>query len=268
MHFGTALRLLRLDTGLSLRDLAGQIGVSSAYLSRVEHGHDPAPTPDRLVAIARALDLPPLLLIELADQSSPLVSSYMSRVPAAASLFLDIARRDLSSGEVARLRALVEREFPPVRTARRRAVRLRSLLSPDRLVLDLACSGMDDVIEIAAGRLGLRSGEAARAVAAQILAREGEAPSLLGSGVAVPHALGSHLPGAAALVTLRRPLREPTPDGEPVRLAVVVAGAARARSIELLAQIARLAARGLADELCGMTDPVRLLDRLEALESW
>jgi nitrogen PTS system EIIA component len=268
MHFGTALRLLRLDTGLSLRDLARQIGVSSAYLSRVEHGHDPAPTPDRLVAIARALDLPPFLLVELADQTSPLVSSYMSRVPSAAALFLDIARRDLSSGEVARLRALVEREFPRARATRRRAVRLGSWLSPDRLVLGLACSGMDDVVEIAAARFGLRDGAATRAVAAQILAREGEAPSLLGSGVAVPHALGSHLPRAAALVTLARPLRQPTPDGEPVRLAVVMAGSAGARTIELLAHVARLAARGLADELCGVTEPDRLLGRLEALESW
>lgn len=268
MHFGTAMRLLRLDTGLSLRDLARRIGVSSAYLSRVEHGHDRAPTPDRLVAIARALELPPLLLMELADQSSPLVSSYMARVPAAASLFLDIARRDLSSGEVARLRALVEREFPRARAGRRRSVQLRPWLTPDRVVLGLACGSMEDVIEVAAARLGLGDGAVARSIAAQILAREQEAPSLLGSGVALPHALGSQLPRAAALVTLSRPLREPTPDRKPVRLVAVVAGSTGARSIELLAHIARLAARGLADQLCSATEPERLLARLEVLESW
>jgi nitrogen PTS system EIIA component len=267
MHFGTAMRLLRVDTGLSLRDLARRIGVSSAYLSRVEHGHDPAPTPDRLIAIAGALDLPPMLLMELADQTSPLVSSYMTRVPAAASLFVDIARRDLSSGEVARLRALVDREFPRARAGRRRAVGLRSCLTADRVVLRLACGGMEDVVEVAAARFGLREGAAARQVAALILARESEAPSLLGSGVAVPHAFGNQLPRAAVLVTLSRPLREPTPDRKPVRLAVILAGSAGARSIELLAQIARLAARGLADELCGVTDPDRLLARLEALEA-
>jgi len=268
MHFGSALRLLRLDTGLRLRDLASRIGVSSAYLSRVEHGHDPAPTPDRLMAIARALDLPPLLLVELADQSSPLVSSYMSRVPAAASLFLDIARRDLSSGEVARLRDLVEREFPRGRAARRRVVRLRPHLRAERLVLDLACSGVEDVVEVAVARLGLGNARSARAVADHILARERESPSLLGSGVALPHALGSQLPRAATLVTLAKPLREATPDGEPVRLAVVVSASAGSRSLELLAQVARLASRGLADELCGIRSPERLLERLEALESW
>jgi PTS system nitrogen regulatory IIA component len=268
MHFGSALRLLRLDTGLSLRDLAGRIGVSSAYLSRVEHGHDPAPTPDRLMAIARAFDLPPLLLVELADQSSPLVSSYMSRVPAAASLFLDIARRDLSSGEVARLRDLVEREFPRGRASQRRVVRLSQWLTADRVVLDLVCDDLEDLVETAAARLGLRNGRTARSVADQILARERESPSLLGSGVALPHARGSQLPRAAALVTLARPLREATPDGKPVRLAVVVSGSTGSRSLELLAQVARLASRGLADELCGISSPERLLRRLEALESW
>jgi nitrogen PTS system EIIA component len=268
MHFGAALRLLRLDTGLSLRDLARRIGVSSAYLSRVENGHDPAPTPDRLVAIARTLDLPPLLLVELADQAGPLVSSYMARVPAAASLFFDIARRDLSGAEVARLRALVEREFPLARSSRRRAVKLRQSLTADRIVVDLVCSGMEDVIEIAVSRFGLRDGGAARAVAGQIVAREREAPSLLGDGVAAPHALGSHLPAAVALVTLGRPLRESTPDRKPVRLALVVAGPTGSRSLELIAQIARLAGRGLADQLASLRDPDRILARLDALESW
>jgi PTS system nitrogen regulatory IIA component len=267
MHFGSALRLLRLDTGVSLRDMARRIGVSSAYLSRVEHGVDPAPTPDRLVAIARALELPPLLLVELADQTSPMVSSYMARVPAAASLFFEIARRDLSNAEVSRLGALLEREFPDQRAARAGRVRLRKWLEADRLVLDLACTGMDDVIEIAVSRLGLPSGAAARAVAGHILARERDAPSVLGSGVAVPHALGSQMPDRAALVTLARPLRESTPDGKPVRLAVVVAGARGARSLELLVQVARLAGRGLADELCGLRSPDKLLRKLEALEA-
>lgn len=49
---------------------------------------------------------------------------------------------------------------------------------------------------------------------------------------------------------------------------MVVAGSTGSRSLELLAQVARLASLGLADELCGITGPERLLQRLEALESW
>ena len=268
MHFGATLRLVRVDTGVSLRDLARRIGVSTAYLSRVEHGHDAAPTPDRLVAIARALDLPPLLLVELAGQAGPMVSSYMARTPAAASLFFDLARRDLSNAEVSRLSALVEREFPTDRAERRRAVRLGPLLGADRVVIDLVCDDMTDVVEIAVGRFGLRDGAAARAVADQILARERETPSRLGSGVALPHALGSHLPSAASLVALRRPLGEDTPYRRPVELVVVMTGPAGPRSLELLVHVAHLAGRGLADDLRGIDQPERVLARLEALESW
>ena len=58
MHFGAALRLLRVDAGISLRGLAEEVGVSSAYLSRVENGHDAPPTADRLVALAEAIGIP------------------------------------------------------------------------------------------------------------------------------------------------------------------------------------------------------------------
>jgi PTS system nitrogen regulatory IIA component len=267
MHFGTTLRLLRVDTGLGLRDLARQIGVSSAYLSRVEHGHDPPPTPDRLVAIARALDLPPLLLVELSGQAGPLVSTYMERTPAAASLFFDIARRDLSNAEVSRLRALVEREFPPDRAERRRAVRLRPLVADQAVVLDLLCEDIEDVVDTAVGRLGLPDGAAARALAGRILARERESPSLVGGGVALPHAFGSHERSAAALVLLRRPLKAATPDRRPVSLAVVLTGPAGRGSVELLAHVARLAGRGLADALAGPDRANRVLARLDSFES-
>jgi PTS system nitrogen regulatory IIA component len=59
MHFGFTLRLMRTTAGFSLRELAARVGVSSAYLSRVEHGHDPIPTLDRLASIARCLRVSP-----------------------------------------------------------------------------------------------------------------------------------------------------------------------------------------------------------------
>ena len=45
LNLGATLRLLRVEAGLSLRELAARVGVSTAYLSRVENGHDAAPTP-------------------------------------------------------------------------------------------------------------------------------------------------------------------------------------------------------------------------------
>ncbi len=37
--FGERLRALRSDRGISLQDMAAGLGVSSAYLSALEHGH-------------------------------------------------------------------------------------------------------------------------------------------------------------------------------------------------------------------------------------
>src|SRR5690606_11460779 len=104
MHVGATIRLLRLGAGVGLRDLAERIGVSSAYLSRVENGRDAPPTADRLEAIARELALPPALLLEVAGRVSPFLSSYMREVPAASALFVDIARRNLDADAIARVR--------------------------------------------------------------------------------------------------------------------------------------------------------------------
>ena len=59
---GGTLRRLRLESGISLRDLARRLGVSSAYLSRVEHGLDAVPTPERLEAMAEELGVPAAML--------------------------------------------------------------------------------------------------------------------------------------------------------------------------------------------------------------
>ncbi len=68
MHFGATLKMLRLASGISQKQLATSIGVSVPYLSRVDHGHDAPPTVDRLKAIAQVLGLPKDSLIELVEE--------------------------------------------------------------------------------------------------------------------------------------------------------------------------------------------------------
>ncbi len=41
--FGEKIRLMRLERRISLKSMAGALGVSSAYLSALEHGHRGAP---------------------------------------------------------------------------------------------------------------------------------------------------------------------------------------------------------------------------------
>jgi len=262
MHFGATLRLLRVDAGFSLRELADRLGVSNAYLSRVENGHDAAPTPDRLVAIARTFGLPPTMLIELADRMKPLAADYLDTVPAARELLLDVVRRKLGPIEIARIRAFIDREFPST-TADARAGHVGRLFDPARVVIGLSCADLEDVVDVAATRLAGDDGRAdAVTIAGSILSRERAAPSALGSGLAIPHAAIAGVTARAVAVTLRRPLKVDTPDGLPLRLVVVhvqPTSTSHASRLADIADLARLAEPEIVEKLAASRVPEDLV---------
>ncbi|MBX7077636.1 MAG: PTS sugar transporter subunit IIA [Nannocystaceae bacterium] len=256
--------MLRVDAGIGLRELAARIGVSSAYLSRVEHGRDPPPTPDRLAAIADALRLPRAVLFDLAQQTGPAVSGYLARIPEAGLLLLELARRDLGRAELARIRAFVETEFPSHEPNRRRA-QLGELLSPRQVVLQVACDDLDDAIAVATSRMPSAS---RRRVAEAIVTREREAPSAIGGGFVAPHAIVPGVTETAALLVFARPLPIEAPDREPVRVALVlVTPTAGARHQQLLANVSLLARRGATADLLRARTPQGALDVVVQIES-
>jgi nitrogen PTS system EIIA component len=260
---GAVLRMLRVDAGVSLGELARTIGVSPAYLSRVEHGHDAVPTPDRLVAIARALELPPLVLLEIAQGAGTALASYLERVPEAGALFLDMARRELGAAELARIKAFIDRTLPARADAH--GPRLSDVLDPRCVILRAVCHDVADLIALGASRLA--DGAPARELAERIEGREEVAPSFIGHGVIAPHAIVGSGSLRAALVIAARGLRAKPPDGTPIRTDVVVlAPRADHRHLELLAHVARLANRGLADALADARSAEQVLDRLAALD--
>jgi PTS system nitrogen regulatory IIA component len=267
MHLGATIRLLRVDAGLSLRDLAHRIGVSSAYLSRVEHGHDAVPTTDRLKAIAQALGVPPNLLVGASDKVGHALEGYVEEVPSAGMLFLEIARRRLGPAEIARLRSFIEREFPPAEL-RDAPPSLARLLSADRVILRLSCPGIEDALEIAASRLARpHEGASPRQVAEEILRRERAASTVVGSGVMVPHAFFPGAEPSAALVTLAKPIPAAAHDREPVRLLVMLIGGEHDRAhLALLAHVARLSSHGLAEQLAHVKSVAEALDRIATIE--
>ncbi|MFY2556394.1 helix-turn-helix domain-containing protein [Corallococcus terminator] len=270
MHLGATLRLLRVDAGLSLRDLARRIGVSSAYLSRVEHGVDAPPTVARLTAIARELDVPPALLMDVANRVSPYVSEYLEDVPGAGTLFLELARRRLSGTQLARVRDFLDVEFP-VRGGLSDApvAALAPLLAPERVVLQLSCGGWEDVLDVVAGRLAaaLPGVDAAR-LAEGLRQRDDESSCAVGGEVAVPHLFLQGAPPVAALVTLAKGLQVDTPDGRPLRLVVAAVDGELGRvRLVRMAHVARLAARGLSARLSEARQPGQVLAVLEELEA-
>jgi PTS system nitrogen regulatory IIA component len=269
MHFGATLRLLRIEAGLSLRELAQQVGVSGAYLSRVENGVDPVPTPDRLIAIAQILGVPSALLLDVARQSLPAMAAYLDRVPPAGALFLDIARRNLTPAQVSKIQAFIESEFPMHERPLREQRRLSDLLTPSRVVLGLSCGDMKDLIDVAVSRLPRNEAGRAHELARLIHARELETSSALGNGFAVPHAIVAEAKPAAVLVTLAEPLAIRTPDGRALRAAVVLISNRNDEvHLELLARVARLASYDIANEVCAESSPTRALTLVQRYERW
>lgn len=268
MVFGAALRLLRVDAGTSLRELAAAVGVSSAYLSRVENGHDSAPTADRLIAIAGALGVPSSLLVELAERVEPAVASYLAEVPAANHLFLEIARRRLSSAQIARLLAFCDAEFPdPHAAVLSDGPAIHTLLTPERVLLRVRCSALDDVLDLAASRLASAyPGTTAALLAAALRAREAAASTALGGGLALPHTAFPGGPPTACLVTFGTPLAA-GPDGEPIRVALVLAGVGD-RSLTLLPRAALLARGNMGEALSAASTPEEAVAAVRTVEQW
>ena len=191
MPFGASLRMVRLAAGVGLRDLAGTIGVSPAYLSRVERGHDPPPTPDRIVALARALALAPSLLLEAAGVRGE--DDFAARA-----LHAEIVRRRLTPAQIGRVLEFVDRTFPTGASPSR----LGELLAPERVVRDVQVTGLRDALDIAAMRLD-------PSVNVHLGALDPLATAV-GGGLLLPHVATG--PAAAALVLLARPLPAGTPD--------------------------------------------------------
>lgn len=262
MHFGTTLRLLRNEAGISLRMLASRIGVSGAYLSRVENGRDPAPTPDRLIAIADVLGLPRAVLVELARQAGPAVDGYLQRTPEAGSLFLDMARRGLRGPQIARIKAFIDAEFP-LPSSERAAHRLVDRLPVERIVVRVSCSDLEELVSVAASRLG--DDIDARAVIQYVLARE--QPIALGGGFSVLQVVLDAPVEATVMLTLAEPLALPTPDQRPVRVAfLLISGTQSGSQLELLSRVARLASYDIAEELSAATTPEQARAILEQIE--
>lgn len=265
MHFGATLRLLRVEAGISLRELATRVGVSGAYLSRVENGHDAAPTPDRLISIADALGLPRAVLLELARQTGPAVDGYLQRMPEAGALFLDIAQRDLNRVQLARVRAFIDVEFPRTLPSPS-GERLAERLGPSRVVVGVGGFDLDDLVSLAASRLG--GGLDPQQVASRLLAMQPDQPSAIGGGFACWHLVVEPDVEQLVMVTLAQPLERATPDRQPVRVVfLLVCGRASTRRLALLARIARLASYDVAEELSAATTPERAQTILERIES-
>ena len=78
--FGETIREMRKAQEMGLRAAANRLGISPAYLSRIERGREGPPKPELVKRIATLLGGDPDLLFRLADSTDPtLPSTFTSR---------------------------------------------------------------------------------------------------------------------------------------------------------------------------------------------
>lgn len=81
--FGDTLRELRVAQQLGLREMAGKVGISPAYLSRIERGKEPPPSPEVIKALARVLAADPDVLFRLSSSTDPEIVDFLRFQPEA-----------------------------------------------------------------------------------------------------------------------------------------------------------------------------------------
>lgn len=115
--FGQKLRAIRRERGLTLKDMAAALGVSSAYLSALEHGRRGKPTFELIQSLCGAYHIiwdEAEALKRLADLSHPKITLDTSGLSPEATELANRLARDIRDLDGQTLRALLSllRERP------------------------------------------------------------------------------------------------------------------------------------------------------------
>jgi len=249
--FGPTIRLLRQAKGISLREMARQLGVSPAFLSQIEAGRQHKIPKARIVQVADMLGVSEGYLLGTARQVHPDLIKFLSETPEAAEFMVAA----MKSG-------LVARDFNLLRNVladkKQRSALLRSKPagaranghSLDEFVDSSLC--MTGISVQNKDRLFRRFTKAVskkhknvstERLLSSLEARERQAATSVGGGVAIPHAFVPDLdkPIIGAFV-LSRSIKYGPESSDRARTVFFLVGPEDKREMHLpiLARIARL----------------------------
>lgn len=111
ISFGDTIRDLRVAQDLGLRETASKIGISPAYLSRIERGKEPPPRPETIKALAKVLAADPDVLFRLSSATDPEVLDFLHQEPKVMELINYLKDANLSVAAVTELLE-VAKSFP------------------------------------------------------------------------------------------------------------------------------------------------------------
>lgn len=101
--FGETIRDLRTAQDLGLRETAGKVGISPAYLSRIERGKEHPPRPEVIKDLAKLLAADPDVLFRLSSSTDPEVIDFLHNHREVMSLLRFIIESSFSSDQLVEL---------------------------------------------------------------------------------------------------------------------------------------------------------------------
>ena len=103
MTFGSQLRKLRREAGVTQRDLAESTGLDFSYISKLENDRNAPPAADSIVKICAVLNVPPESLLALTGKIPSDVQETISSNVAAQEFLRETHRLGLTEGDWRRL---------------------------------------------------------------------------------------------------------------------------------------------------------------------
>lgn len=252
--FGPTIRLLRQAKGISLREMARQLGVSPAFLSQIEAGRQHKIPRARIVQVAEMLGVSEAYLLGTARTLHPDLTKFMSETPEAAEFMLTAMRSGLMAEDFTHLREIVadkKRRTGVLKSApsgRRKAGAghrgLEEYLDPALCHAGIAVQNKDRLFQRFVKEVTKKNKTLSGDLLLERLKRrEQQAPTSVGGGVAIPHAFvhGLDRPVIGAFVLQRAIPYGPT-EADRVKTVFFLIGrdGNTEHHLPILARIARL----------------------------
>lgn len=108
-NFGETIRDLRIAQELGLRETAVKIGISPAYLSRIERGKERPPKPEVIKELARLLAADPDVLFRLSSSTDPELTDYLHEHPELTNFIRLIMDADLNDDQILEITLFTEK---------------------------------------------------------------------------------------------------------------------------------------------------------------
>jgi len=102
-NFGETIRDLRVAQDLGLRETAIKVGISPAYLSRIERNKERPPRPEIIKELAKLLAADPDVLFRLSSSTDPEIVNFMHDQPEIMNLLRFIKESNFTEEDIKKL---------------------------------------------------------------------------------------------------------------------------------------------------------------------